>query len=153
MAIRIQTEPFDLGSEVAALTQGLTDQGAVVTFSGLCRDRGDGGAPLVALTLEHYPGMTEDELARIEAEARSRWPLADALVVHRVGRILPGEPIVLVVTVSAHRKAAFEAAEFLMDYLKTSAPFWKSEETAEGASWVAAKQSDDDSAERWRRDG
>ncbi len=152
MTVRIQERPFDLGVEVAALTVGRTDAGAIVTFSGVCRDRADSGAPLAALTLEHYPGMTEEELGRIETEARSRWSLSDVLVVHRVGRILPGEPIVLVVTLSAHRKAAFEAAEFLMDYLKTSAPFWKSEETADGSNWVAAKSSDDDAAERWKRD-
>lgn len=150
MAVRVQHEPFDLGAEVARLTEGRSDAGAVVTFTGLCRDRADSGAPLISLTLEHYPGMTEEELGRIEAEARARWSLADALVVHRCGRILPGEPIVLVVTLSAHRKAAFEAADFLMDYLKTSAPFWKSEETAQGASWVAAKASDDAAADRWR---
>lgn len=149
MAVRLQSEPLDLGAEAARLAAGRTDAGAVVTFSGVCRDRADSGAQLVSLTLEHYPGMTEDELGRIEAEARSRWNLADALVVHRYGRILPGETIVLVVTVAAHRKAAFAAAEFLMDYLKTSAPFWKSEETADGASWVAAKDSDDAAAERW----
>lgn len=153
MAVRLQEEPFDLGDEVARLTLGRTDAGAVVTFSGVCRDRADSGEPLVALTLEHYPGMTQDELARIEAEARERWSLADALVVHRHGRILPGEPIVLVITLSTHRKAAFEAAEFLMDYLKTSAPFWKREETAGGASWVAAKGADDEAAGRWSKDG
>ncbi|MDR4307372.1 molybdenum cofactor biosynthesis protein MoaE [Chelatococcus sambhunathii] len=151
MAVRVQERPFDLGAEVAALTVGRTDVGAIVTFSGVCRDRADSGAQLAALTLEHYPGMTEEELGRIEAEARARWPLADVLVVHRVGRIMPGEMIVLVVTISAHRKAAFEAAEFLMDYLKTSAPFWKSEETADGTNWVAAKGSDDDAADRWKR--
>ena len=149
MSVRIQEEPFDLGDEVARLTLGRSDAGAVVTFSGLCRDRTDSGESLVALTLEHYPGMTEDELGRIEAEARDRWSLADALVVHRYGRILPGEPIVLVITLAAHRKAAFEAAEFLMDYLKTSAPFWKREETAGGGSWVASKTTDDQATERW----
>jgi molybdopterin synthase catalytic subunit len=152
MAVRLQREPFDLGAEVAALTRGRTDAGAVVTFSGLCRDRADSGAKLVALTLEHYPGMVEDELGRIEAEARARWPLADLLVVHRHGRILPGEPIVLVVALSAHRAAAFEAASFMMDYLKTSAPFWKSEETESGAAWVAAKGADDEAAKRWVHD-
>jgi molybdopterin synthase catalytic subunit len=149
MAVRLQTEPFDIGDEVARMTLGRSDAGAVVTFSGLCRDRADSGEPLAALTLEHYPGMTEEELSRIEAEARRRWSLADALVVHRHGRILPGEPIVLVVTLAAHRKAAFEAAEFLMDYLKTSAPFWKQEETGSGTAWVAAKSADDEAAARW----
>lgn len=152
MTVRVQEAPFDLGAEVEALTAGRADAGAVVTFSGICRDRADSGAPLLALMLEHYPGMTEDELGRIEAEARSRWALTDALVLHRVGRIRPGEPIMMVATVSAHRKAAFEAAEFLMDYLKTSAPFWKSEETSEGLAWVAAKDSDEIAAGRWRRD-
>ncbi|MGA0533330.1 molybdenum cofactor biosynthesis protein MoaE [Hansschlegelia sp. KR7-227] len=152
MAVRLQREPFDLGAEVAALTNGRTDAGAVVTFSGLCRDRADSGAKLIALTLEHYPGMVEDELGRIEAEARVRWPLADLLVIHRHGRILPGEPIVLVVALSAHRAAAFEAASFMMDYLKSSAPFWKSEETEEGAAWVAAKGSDDEAVKRWAHD-
>ena len=151
MAVRVQDEPFDLGDEAARLTFGRTDVGAVVTFSGLCRDRADSGEPLVSLTLEHYPGMTEEELGRIEAEARERWGLSGSLIVHRCGRILPGEPIVLVIAVAAHRRAAFEAAEFLMDYLKTSAPFWKREETAGGASWVAAKASDDDAAARWPR--
>jgi molybdopterin synthase catalytic subunit len=150
MAVRLQREPFDLGAEVERLTAGRSDTGAVVTFSGLCRDRADSGARLVSLTLEHYPGMAEEELSRIDEEARSRWPLADALVLHRYGRILPGEPIVLVVTLSPHRAAAFEAAQFLMDYLKTSAPFWKSEETEEGEAWVASKATDDAAADRWR---
>lgn len=151
MSVRLQSGPIDLAAEVARLAGGRRDAGAVVTFSGICRDRADSGAELVALTLEHYPGMVEDELGRIEAEARARWGLADALVVHRYGRILPGEQIVLVATLSAHRRAAFEAAEFLMDYLKSSAPFWKSEETAEGRAWVGAKASDDDAATRWRK--
>jgi molybdopterin synthase catalytic subunit len=152
MAVRLQREIFDVAAEVARLAEGRTDVGAVVTFTGVCRDRADSGAKLTALTLEHYPGMVEDELARIEAQARERWPLADALVVHRYGRILPGEPIVMVATLSARRAAAFAAAEFLMDYLKTSAPFWKHEETEAGAAWVAAKESDDEAAERWSRD-
>ncbi|HVI27683.1 molybdenum cofactor biosynthesis protein MoaE [Hansschlegelia sp.] len=151
MAVRLQTEPFDLGAEVARLTEGRSDVGAVVTFTGVCRNRADSGAELVALTLEHYPGMVEEELGRIEAEARARWSLADALVVHRHGRILAGEPIVLVVTLAPHRAAAFDAAEFLMDYLKTSAPFWKQEETADGRSWVASKAVDDLAAERWKK--
>ena len=150
MAVRLQREMFDLSAEVARLTEGRSDTGAVVTFSGLCRDRADSGARLVSLTLEHYPGMAEEELSRIEDEARARWPICDALVLHRYGRILPGEPIVLVVTLSPHRAAAFEAAQFLMDYLKTSAPFWKSEETAEGETWVASKTTDDAAADRWR---
>ena len=147
--IRVQTEDFDVGAEIAALTEGRHDIGAVVTFSGTVRDKtGD----LVALELEHYPGMTEKELARIEAEAHDRWPLEASLIVHRVGRLAPGENIVLVVTASAHRGAAFEAAEFLMDYLKTRAPFWKREETAGGGDWVDARDSDDQAVERWKRD-
>ncbi|NIJ40242.1 molybdopterin synthase catalytic subunit [Parvibaculum indicum] len=146
--IRVQTEDFDIGAEVAALSKDRHDIGAVVTFSGTVRDKtGD----LVALELEHYPGMTEKELTRIEAEAQARWPLEASLVVHRVGRLLPGENIVLVVTASAHRQAAFEAAEFLMDYLKTRAPFWKREETAEGGDWVDARDSDDTAAARWTK--
>ena len=146
--IRVQTEDFDIGAEVAALSKDRHDIGAVVTFSGTVRDKtGD----LVALELEHYPGMTEKELARIEEEAQGRWPLEASLIVHRVGRLLPGENIVLVVTASAHRQAAFEAAEFLMDYLKTRAPFWKREETASGGDWVDARDSDDTAAARWTK--
>lgn len=146
--IRVQTEDFDIGAEVAALSEGRHDIGAVVTFSGTVRDKtGD----LVAMELEHYPGMTEKELASIEQEARERWPLEASLIVHRVGRLLPGENIVLVVTASAHRQAAFEAAEFLMDYLKTRAPFWKREETADGGNWVDARESDDTTAARWTK--
>ena len=146
--IRVQTEDFDIGAEVAALSEGRHDIGAVVTFSGTVRDKtGD----LVAMELEHYPGMTEKELASIEQEARERWPLEASLIVHRVGRLLPGENIVLVVTASAHRQAAFEAAEFLMDYLKTRAPFWKREETADGGNWVDARESDDTAAARWTK--
>ncbi|MBN9063911.1 MAG: molybdopterin synthase catalytic subunit [Rhizobiales bacterium 65-9] len=147
-AVRIQREPFDAGAEIRALTEGRTDIGAVVTFSGLCRD--EGGA-LSALELEHYAGMAEEELERVAAEARARWPLQGATIIHRYGRIAPGEDIVLVVTASTHRRAAFEAAEFLMDYLKTRAPFWKKEHRADGArgDWVAAKDDDDAAASRW----
>jgi molybdopterin synthase catalytic subunit len=152
MTVRVQREPFDSGAEAARLADGRSGVGAAVTFTGLCRDGADSGEPLTALTLECYPEMAEAELARIETEARTRWPLVDALVVHRYGRILPGEPIVLVVTLSAHRKAAFEAAEFVMDYLKTGAPFWKQEETTSGAAWVEAKAADDEAADRWSRD-
>jgi molybdopterin synthase catalytic subunit len=148
MAVRLQAEPFDTGAEIARLTAG-TDAGAVVSFTGLCRTDGETGT-ISAMTLEHFPGMAEEELARIEAEARRRWPLIDSLIVHRYGRLVPGDPIVLVVTLSSHREAAFEAANFLMDYLKTSAPFWKKEEGAEGEKWVEAKQSDDDARARWR---
>jgi molybdopterin synthase catalytic subunit len=148
-SIRVQEAPFDPVDIAGALTAGRTDIGAVVTFTGLCRDE---GGELAALELEHYPGMAEEEIARIVAEAEGRWPLQGVSVVHRHGRIRPGEVIVAVVTASAHRQAAFEAASFLMDYLKTSAPFWKKEHRADGSSggWVAAKASDDDAAERWR---
>ena len=149
MAVRVQPEPFDLAGEVEMLRAGRTDLGAVVTFTGTVRDN-SGGQRLVAMTLEHYPGMTEAELARVEAEAAARWPLAASLIVHRMGRLVPGDDIVLVVTASAHRAAAFEAADFLMDYLKTSAPFWKQEELADGiVNWVEAKASDEDAAGRW----
>jgi molybdopterin synthase catalytic subunit len=148
--IRVQQEDFDIGREVAALTGGRTDIGAVVTFTGTVRE-GSGEERIASMTLEHYPGMTEAELARIEAEANARWPLAASLVIHRYGTLLPGENIVLVVTASAHRQAAFEAASFLMDYLKTSAPFWKKEALAgdEEGRWVAAKADDDAAASRW----
>lgn len=150
MAVRVQTEPFDTAAEVARLTAGRTDVGAVVTFTGLVRGVHDGAA-LATMTLEHYPGMTEAELERVEAEAWQRWPLDASLVVHRVGTLHPGDPIVLVVTASAHRHAAFEAAEFLMDYLKTRAPFWKKETGVDGAgAWVDARESDDAAMARWR---
>jgi len=148
--VRIQAEDFDAADESTALTRGRPDIGAVVTFAGLCRAHDKPGeAPLVALTLEHYPGMAEEEIARIVEEARARWPLAGATVIHRYGRMLPGDNIVLVVTASAHRGAAFAAAEFLMDWLKTRAPFWKLEEFGEARTWVAAKDDDDDAAARW----
>jgi len=149
MAVRVQTAPFDISGEVAALTGARTDIGAVVTFTGTVR-ADEGGRPLTSLTLEHYPGMTESELARVEAEAHGRWPLLASLIIHRVGELKPGEPIVLVVTVSAHRRAAFEAADFLMDYLKTRAPFWKQVSFADGTtSWVDAKALDDEASARW----
>ena len=153
MKIAVQTEPFDLNAEVAALYQANPKVGAVASFLGLVRDINEGqdAFPISTLSLEHYPGMTEKELARIEAEARGRWPLLDALIVHRIGRLLPGDNIVLVVTLSTHRQAAFESAEFLMDYLKTSAPFWKTEETAEGSHWVPARESDEADAARWAK--
>ena len=140
--IRVQEEDFDIAAEIAALTGGRTDIGAVAAFIGLVRDMASSDS-VTAMTLEHYPGMTEKELARIEAEAHSRWPLSGSLIVHRVGRLLPGDNIVLVVTASAHRQAAFESAQFLMDYLKTQAPFWKTEETGNKKHWVEARQSDD----------
>ncbi|WP_112662694.1 molybdenum cofactor biosynthesis protein MoaE [Microvirga flavescens] len=147
--IRIQSEPFDAAAEATALTAGRTDVGAVVTFTGLCRDE---GGRLAALELEHYPGMAEAEIARVAAEAERRWPILGQTIIHRFGRITPGESIVLVVTTSVHRQAAFEAAEFLMDYLKTQAPFWKREHLRDGAagSWVEAKDTDDAAAARWR---
>jgi molybdopterin synthase catalytic subunit len=146
--IRVQREPFDAGAETAALTAGRDDVGAVVSFQGVVR-RGDGDDALDAMTLEHYPGMTERELERIEAEAHRRWPLQATLVVHRYGRMEPGEPIVLVVCASRHRRAAFDACAFLMDWLKTCAPFWKLEETGQGERWVEANASDDAAAARW----
>ncbi|MFQ5959370.1 MAG: molybdenum cofactor biosynthesis protein MoaE, partial [Alphaproteobacteria bacterium] len=131
MAVRVQSEDIDVGAEIAALTEGRHDIGGVVTFVGLVRDVA-GGARIDAMTLEHYPGMTERKLAEVEAEARERWPLAASLIVHRYGRLEPGERIVLVVTAAAHRGAAFAACEFLIDWLKTKAPFWKLEETGDG---------------------
>jgi molybdopterin synthase catalytic subunit len=147
--IHVQREDFDVSDEIAAITAGRTDMGAVVTFTGVCRDE-DGR--LAALELEHYAGMAEAEIARVAGEAGARWPLQGATVIHRYGRITPGENIVLVVTASTHRRAAFEAAEFLMDYLKTRAPFWKREHLADGGSggWVEAATQDDDAVERWR---
>lgn len=139
ITVRVQAEPFDLGTEAAALTAGRTDIGAVVTFTGLVRD--------VALTLEHYPGMTERSLRAVADEACARWPVLGGTVVHRYGALQPGDPIVLVAVAASHRAAAFEAASFLMDWLKTRAPFWKHEA---GAGWVEAKASDDAAAERWR---
>lgn len=148
--IRLQSEDFDAAAEAAKLTRGRTDIGAVVTFAGICRDH-EAGHGVAALTLEHYPGMAEAEIARHVDEAVARWPLQGVTVIHRYGRLQPGDNIVLVVTASAHRRAAFEAAEFLMDYLKTRAPFWKREERADGAAWVEAKDSDDAAAERWQK--
>jgi molybdopterin synthase catalytic subunit len=148
MTVRLQREDFDAAAESAVLTRGRTDVGAVVTFTGLCRGA-ESGEPIAALTLEHYPGMAEEEISRHVDEAKSRWPLLGVTVIHRYGRIEPGENIVLVVTASSHREAAFSAAEFLMDYLKTRAPFWKQVESAKGKSWVDAKAVDDKAADRW----
>ena len=148
--IRVEQPPFDVGAELGAFGRGDIGIGAVASFVGYVRGAEAGAPPLIALTLEHYPGMTERQLAAIEAEARGRWPLMDVLVIHRHGRMLPGEPIVLVAVSSAHRQAAFDACQFLMDWLKTKAPFWKLEETAAGVEWVAAKASDDEAADRWR---
>jgi molybdopterin synthase catalytic subunit len=150
--VRLQREEFDAAAEAAALTRGRTDIGALVTFTGICRGA-ETGEPIAALTLEHYPGMAEAEIARHVEEAKARWPLMGVTVIHRYGRIAPGENIVLVVTASLHREAAFAAAEFLMDYLKTRAPFWKKEERAEGAGWVEARQIDAAAAERWTEGG
>jgi len=147
-AIRLQREPFDTAAEAAKLTHGRTDVGAVVTFTGICRGSED-GEPIAALTLEHYPDMAEAEIGRHVAEAEKRWPLLGVSVIHRYGRVAPGEDIVMVITASSHREAAFAAAEFLMDYLKTRAPFWKQVEAAGGANWVAAKEADDHASERW----
>lgn len=145
--IRVQAANFDVGAEIAALRSGRTDIGAVVSFIGTVRDQTGG---VTEMTLEHYPGMTKTELARIEEEAQARWPLQASLIVHRVGTLKPGDNIVLVVTASAHRDVAFDAARFLMDYLKTNAPFWKRESGPSGDRWVEAKRSDDDAAARWR---
>jgi molybdopterin synthase catalytic subunit len=148
VTIRLQRETFDAAAEAEQMTRGRTDIGAVVTFTGVCRGAED-GAPITALTLEHYEGMADAEIARHVEEAQARWPLLGVTVIHRYGRIEPGENIVLVVTASTHRQAAFAAAEFLMDYLKTRAPFWKQVESATSKTWIEAKQIDDTAAERW----
>jgi molybdopterin synthase catalytic subunit len=147
--IRLQREVFDSAAEVAKLTRGRTDIGAVVTFTGICR-ADENGEKISALTLEHYPDMAEAEIARHVEEANKRWPLLGVTVIHRHGRIAPGEDIVLVVTTSSHREAAFAAASFLMDYLKTRAPFWKQVEKPSGKTWVDAKAADDAAADRWK---
>jgi molybdopterin synthase catalytic subunit len=146
--IRVQEAPFDVGAEIAGFTAGRTDIGAIASFVGLVRDVA-GDQTITAMTLEHYPGMTERKLAEIEASARSRWPLQDSLIIHRYGRMLPGEPIVLVATASQHRAAALEACAFLIDWLKTKAPFWKLEETLRRQTWVEARAGDDEAAARW----
>ncbi len=148
--IRVQREDFDVGAELKALTAGRHEIGGVVTFIGLVRDMAD-ASKISAMTLEHYPGMTEKQLAAIEAEALQRWPLTGSLIIHRYGRLEPGEQIVLVITASAHREAAFEACHFLIDWLKTKAPFWKLEDTDKGAQWVAADTRDDKAASRWTK--
>jgi molybdopterin synthase catalytic subunit len=152
VTVRLQREPFDAAKEIAALTCDRTDIGAVVTFAGICR-ADENGEPIAALNLEHYPEMAEAEIGRHVDAARQRWRLLGATVIHRYGRIAPGDGIVLVVTASSHREAAFAAAEFLMDYLKTRAPFWKQVEKPGGTTgdkiWVEAKTSDDTAAERW----
>jgi molybdopterin synthase catalytic subunit len=150
VTIRIQESDFDVTREIAALTAGRSDIGAVVSFTGICRGSED-GADITALTLEHYPGMAEAEIARHAETAMARWPVTGISVVHRVGRMTPGENIVLVVTASKHRQAAFEAAEFLMDYLKANAPFWKRVDGRDGANWVEARDHDDAAAARWTK--
>ena len=144
MTVRIQREDFDIAKEIAQLSAGRRDVGAVATFTGICRDDG-----ITAMTLEHYPGMAEAEIERHVEEARTRWPLLGVTVIHRYGRMVPGDNIVLVATASSHREAAFAAAEFLMDYLKTRAPFWKKEERAGAADWVEARATDDAALTRW----
>ena len=151
MTVRVQTEDFDLGREVANLrTSGGRGVGAIACFVGVVRDMND-AAPIEAMTLEHYPGMTEKALAEIVADARARWRLDDAVVIHRVGELRPSDQIVLVAVSSAHRGDAFSACQFIMDYLKTRAPFWKKEKTPEGERWVDARTSDDEAAARWHR--
>ena len=153
MTVRVQHEDFDIGAEVGALAAGRTDIGAIVTFTGTVRDTAK-GAPIGEMTLEHYPGMTERELERVVAEAEGRWPLQGCRVIHRIGRLMPGDNIVLVVTASAHRHAAFAAAEFLMDYLKSRAPFWKREANAKGEGhWVDAREEDAAALKRWEEGG
>lgn len=146
MTVRVQSEAFDAGAELNAFAQGRNDVGAVVSFTGVVRDtKGD----LQEMLIEHYPGMTESAISEIAQEAVERWNLADVLVIHRYGPLAVGTPIMMVATASAHRAAAFEAADFLMDYLKSRAPFWKKEVTADGSSWVAAKDADEDALKRW----
>ena len=150
MAVRVQEADFDVGAELAAFTAGNHQIGGLGVFLGVVRDTA-GGSAVAGMTLEHYPGMTERQLAAIEAEAVARWPLEASLIVHRVGRLAPGENIVLVACASAHRQAALDATAFLIDWLKTKAPFWKLEETAEGERWVDARESDEAAAARWGR--
>ncbi|GAB5469713.1 MAG: molybdenum cofactor biosynthesis protein MoaE [Rhodospirillales bacterium] len=154
MAIRVQSQDFDIGAELATLTEGRHEIGGLAVFVGLVRAKvGNDGAPAAveAMTLEHYPGMTERKLAEIEAEALQRWPLSASLIVHRYGRLVPGERIVMTACASAHRQAAFEACAFLMDWLKTKAPFWKLEEQGGDEAWVEARASDADAEARWRK--
>ncbi len=148
--IKVQREDFDIGAEIATLTEGNTKVGGLAMFVGLVRDLAPQGK-ISAMTLEHYPGMTEKRLAEIADEAESRWPLEGVLIVHRYGRLEPGDRIVLVSATSAHRLAALDACAFLIDWLKTKAPFWKLEESAAGAEWVDARESDDHAAAKWRR--
>ena len=146
MSVRVQSQPFDMGAEVAAFTETAKGAGAVVTFSGLVRD--EEGA-VATMEIEHYPGMTEKALEKIRAEAMDRWSLTDAIIIHRHGPMTPGDQIMMVATASRHRADAFAAAEFLMDYLKSRAPFWKKESGANGEDWVAAKDEDEAALKRW----
>ena len=150
MKIAVQTEAFDLGAEVNAISHDRTDIGAIASFVGLARDMNEGSG-VQAMTLEHYPGMTEKALSALVEDANARWALLDVTVIHRVGRLLPGDPIVLVAVASSHRHDAFAACEYIMDALKTRAPFWKKEETPEGERWVDARVSDDTAAARWTK--
>ena len=150
MSVRVQTQDFDAGAEIAALRRSNPKIGAIASFIGVVRDVNEGDS-VSEMTLEHYPGMTERALEQIVAEAKSRWNIIDVLVVHRVGRLAPADQIVLVVVTGAHRGEAFAACEFVMDYLKTRAPFWKKEATTEGARWVEARAADDQAAERWEQ--
>lgn len=152
VTIRIQQDDFDIAAEIAALTKGRPEIGAIVSFIGICR-KGEGDAAISEMTLEHYPGMADEEIARHANEAMERWPLTGLTVIHRFGQVVPGDNIVLVLAASAHREAAFVAAEFLMDYLKSNAPFWKSEKRAGDATdgWVGAKSEDDAAAARWKK--
>jgi molybdopterin synthase catalytic subunit len=151
MTVKVQLEDFDIGRELTALTDGKHAVGGLATFVGLVRDLAPQGR-ISAMTLEHYPGMTEKRLQEIADEAKSRWPLEDVLVIHRYGRLEPGDRIVLVAATSAHRQAALDACAFLIDWLKTKAPFWKLEEGDQGGTWVDARESDDTAAAKWRRD-
>ncbi|MDY0872417.1 molybdenum cofactor biosynthesis protein MoaE [Dongia rigui] len=148
MTVKVQREDFDIGAELAALSEGDTQVGGVASFTGLVRDMGGQGS---SMTLEHYPGMTEKQLTAIADEAMQRWPLARCLIIHRYGKLLPGDRIVLVATASAHREAALASCAFLIDWLKTKAPFWKLEDDGSTQNWVDAKASDDQAAERWQR--
>jgi molybdopterin synthase catalytic subunit len=153
--IRVQLEDFDIGREIEALTAGKHGVGGIVSFVGVVRDfvgrERDKGAPVAAMTLEHYPAMTERMLSEIEAEATARWPLEASLIIHRYGKLNPGDRIVMVATAAAHREDAFAACQFLIDWLKTKAPFWKLEDTAEGTKWVSADARDDTLAARWEK--
>lgn len=147
MTVRVQQEPFDIGAEIAGFSKDRADMGALVTFTGVVRDVAGG---LQHMMIEHYPGMTQSAIESMVSKAMSRWNLGDALVIHRYGQLAPGEQIMMVATAAPHRADAFEAAEFLMDYLKSRAPFWKKEVTGKGEGWVAAKQEDENALERWK---